>query len=101
MDANKCLKEIREKKTINSKLDALLQIQLLLHFIYNGTKCDKCGVIQGEPKKGFNNYYCEHFSKRIGRRFSKENKMITNRLFSTEIPKILDKLKNEKKEESS
>ena len=95
---NKYLRELREKKEINNKMDALLQIELLLYFIYNGSKCDKCGVIQGEPKKGFKSYYCEHFSRKIGSRFNKENKMIAERFFSTEIPKILDKLKKDKED---
>ncbi len=84
-NSDKYYEKLLTQKKIETKMDALLMIELLLFKIYDGSKCEKCGVIQGKAKKGFKKYYCEHFGNRIGKRFAKENKMVTEELFSTKF----------------
>lgn len=82
------IKNFRQKEKWNRKCDALIQIQLLMCIIYDGTKCKICGVIQGEPKKGFEKYYCEHLTKNLDRRFLKERKMIANKMMGIAVKEI-------------
>ena len=76
------LGKLRKKNIINQKLDALFHIELLLFFIYNGVKCDVCGHIQGNVDKKQGWKYCKHFSNRIGNRFNKERRILSEELFS-------------------
>lgn len=64
---------------INNKLDILIAIDILWCKLFDGWACEKCGIIQGEPRKGFEKYYCKHlelpldiFLKPVKKRIMKE-----------------------------
>lgn len=54
-----------DKKEINSRLDKLIIVDLMISSIYDGLKCKKCGIIQGTAQKGVDKYYCEHLSEKV------------------------------------
>ena len=56
-----------DKKNINLRLDKLIAVNLMISFIYDGTKCEKCGFIQGTEYKGVKKSYCEHLTQKIDR----------------------------------
>ena len=39
--------------------------------------CPECEIIQGEPRKGFERYYCKHIGDKIHRQLSNYSKKIT------------------------
>lgn len=65
---------------IDNELDNIILRHLKLTYESNGIVCKKCGIIQGEPFKGFSKYYCEHLTKRIDKKVKKENKLVAIRV---------------------
>ena len=64
---------------IHNKLDILIAIDILWCKLFDGWACEKCGIIQGEPRKGWDKYYCKHlelplhtFLKPIEKRIMKD-----------------------------
>ena len=62
------------KLLINHDLDKLFIDSLQEYIKGDGGKCEKCGVIQGKPLKGWNKFYCKHFEHKINKKFSKREK---------------------------
>ena len=44
--------------------------------LHKGEFCKICGIIQGMPYDGFNQYYCDHLTNKVNKRLKKENKKI-------------------------
>lgn len=60
------------KEEINGEMDKLIEAELKLTKQSDGMKCPRCGVIQGNPLKGFDHYYCKHTTKKIDVIFKKD-----------------------------
>lgn len=73
------------KLKLDNKLDILLAISILECRLHDGWACDKCGIIQGEPRKGFKKYYCKCIGDKIDRRLLKYNKKIAQDVFKHTI----------------
>ncbi len=71
-------KEFREKT--NNKLDVMIAISLLYCKLWDNWKCDKCGITQGTPLKGYKKYYCEHIGNKVDRFLNPISKRITQEI---------------------
>lgn len=69
------------KNDLNIELDHLIIKHLKLSKEYDGTKCNKCGFIQGTEYKGVKKSYCEHLTKKVDKKLKKEKINITKRIF--------------------
>jgi hypothetical protein len=67
------------KLKIDTKLDKMIVIELLWVQLFDGWACDKCGIIQGESRKGFKKYYCEHLP-RLDRKLNHIRKRIAQEI---------------------
>ena len=68
------------------KIDKLVYDNLIFTKSFNGIKCNRCGVIQGLPNKGFKRYYCEHITKRIDDYQKEETKRISDEIVKEVAP---------------
>lgn len=83
--ANEYFEGLEKANRLRNKMDALLVMEFAMYRILDNTKCEKCGEIQGIPKKGFKKYYCECIGKKVDRKFAKEKKIVTQELFATKF----------------
>ena len=87
------------KLKIDNKLDILIAIDLLWCKLFDGWTCEKCGIVQGESRKGWNKYYCEHITKSIDRKLFPIKKRLTREVLINlgckEKDKILSKLEDD------
>ena len=67
-------------------LDNLIIKRFKIAFSHDGEKCARCGVIQGQPLKGFKKYYCKHLSNKIDKKLKKEKEKITGRIIGLILP---------------
>jgi len=45
-----------------------IRMEFALYWKYKGQKCKKCGVVQGKPKNGFKEFYCDYYCNKIRRK---------------------------------
>lgn len=69
------------KNDLNTELDHLIIKHLRLSKEYDGTKCERCGFIQGTEYKGVKKSYCEHLTAKIDKKLKKEKEKITKKIF--------------------
>lgn len=69
------------KNDLNTELDKIIIKHLKLSKEYDGTKCKKCGFVQGTEYKGVRKSYCEHLTKKIDKKLKKEKINVTKRIF--------------------
>ena len=74
------------KPKIDRKTDILIGISLLLYSLHDGWSCPKCGIIQGEPRKGWERYYCKHVGGKIDRQLMNYSKKITGEMIRFTFP---------------
>lgn len=65
------------KVRLQQELDELVITNLRLTEGEEGNKCKVCDITQGQPLKGFEKYYCQHVTDRIGRKLKKEKEEVT------------------------
>ena len=71
-----------EKKRIEESIDLLRQDHAILTLKSKGTKCSKCGILQGSKYKGFDPYYCNHLSHSIDKKLRVKNKKVLRELLN-------------------
>ena len=71
------------KTRINQELDKMIAKSLKMFKESNGEKCKVCGVVQGEPLKGFKNYYCEHLGQSIDDKLKKWKDKVVKKVFGS------------------
>lgn len=69
------------RNDLNVELDKLIIQHIKLSKEYDGTKCEKCGFIQGTEYKGVKKSYCEHLTERIDKKLKNKKINITKRIF--------------------
>ena len=67
-------------KKINDDLDKLIEEELKLSSIFDGTICSKCKTMQGGEYKGVKKYYCEHITALIDKAIKKDKQEIIRRI---------------------
>jgi flavodoxin len=69
------------KKELDEELDNIFLLSVLMFKKCNGQKCSICGIVQGQPHKGWENYYCEHLEKEINKKLKEKKEKITKKIF--------------------
>lgn len=69
------------RNDLNTELDKLIIQHLELSKEYDGTKCKKCGFVQGTGYKGVQKSYCEHLTEKIDKKIKNKKINITKRIF--------------------
>jgi len=69
------------KNDLNNELKDLTIKHIRLSRKYDGTKCKKCGFIQGTEYKGVRKSYCEHLTQKIDKKLKKESIVLTKKIF--------------------
>jgi uncharacterized Fe-S cluster-containing MiaB family protein len=69
------------RNDLNNELRDLTIKHIRLSKEYNGTKCKKCGFVQGSEYKGVRHSYCEHLTQKIDKKIKKESIVLTKKIF--------------------
>lgn len=69
------------KNELDEELDEIFLVSLVLYKKHNGEKCPRCGIIQGQPHKGWENFYCKHLERTINEKLKEKKEKITKKIF--------------------
>jgi len=67
------------KNEIDTELDKLFILSLILFKKTDGQVCSKCGVVQGSSFKGWKKYYCKHAEKEVNKKLKEKEEKIKNK----------------------
>lgn len=70
-----------KKRDFEEGADCLFAKRIVIAIKHNGEECKKCGHVQGESKRGFDNYYCKHLRSKITNDLKKEKRKINKDFF--------------------
>lgn len=68
-----------ERQNIKDDLRDLVYENLEVLSKYEGKECSRCGLVQGQPHKGWRKFYCNHITKAVDRKMNKKNKEVAMR----------------------
>lgn len=79
---------------LDTKMNGLIREYLYELNRHKGKKCLRCGTIQGAPKNGFHEYFCDHLEQHIKRKQrEQENEIVKEFILLVQqrvSPRVLD-----------
>ncbi|MFH1972788.1 MAG: hypothetical protein ABIJ18_04905 [archaeon] len=65
---------------LNLETDSIIYEYFYILSKYEKKKCQTCGIIQGEPLKGFKKYYCKHITSKVDENLKERKKEMCYKL---------------------